>query len=202
MTPLFAGKVVYVDEGHEYYVDVDGTTKKIPSLSVLLKKQGLTPEYDREIPKHILETAAKRGSEVHTALANEIIGYGAEVSEEIREWFENGKKLYRKHKMDATHIEVPFFNPVFDYCCTPDFVGIVEGKLSIVDWKSTKTIHPQAGFQLAGQALCFRYPEKFNLYIGDLRRGVLVPFDSSIFLTPTRTAFQLYNDVQDIVEAF
>jgi hypothetical protein len=200
-TPLFAGNIIFIEDDHTYYVDVDGATKQMPSLSTVLKKQGLTPEYSGDIPEYVLKQAAARGQEIHTAIANELVGSSSDVRPENAYLFESAKKLYQDHAMEVTSIEVPLFNPVFDYCCTPDFVGLVDGRPAIVDWKTTTKIAPQAGFQLAGQALCYRHPEAFDLYIGDLRRGVLVPFRSELFLSPARAAFQLYNDVREVVEA-
>jgi hypothetical protein len=198
--PLFSGPVIFVEDGHEYYLEEDGETKKIPSLSSVLRRQGLTQTYDKDIPPHVLAQAAARGTEVHAAIANEIAGAAVEISEPSKYLFENAKKLYVENKMDVVYNEVPFFNPVFSYCATPDFVGYLNGRPAILDWKTVVTVSAFVGFQLAGQALCFRHPEEFDLYVGDLRRGQLIKFDSTKYLTPARVAFQLWNDVQDIVD--
>lgn len=194
--------MVFVESDHSYFVEVDGVTLNPPSLSQVLRKKGLTPEYKKDIPEHVLKAAAARGTEVHAAIANEIMGSEVTISEPAKYLYENAKKLYVEYDMKADFVETPFFNPVFDYCSTPDLVGSIKGRPAIVDFKTTVEIHPQAGFQLAGQALCFRHPEKIDLYIADLRRGTLIPFPSELFLTPAREAFQNYNDVEDAVEAF
>ena len=197
MKPLFDPTgIIFIKDGHEYYVDVDGTTIKPPSLSTVLRKSGLAPEYGDDIPRWVLDRAAARGDSVHASVHNVL--EGRPPSEDHPDYVERAKSLIRKYDIVSTYTEVPLYNPVFDYCCTPDVVGTVRGRNAIVDWKTTQIIHWQAGFQLVGQALCFRKPEEFDLYIGDLRRGTLQPFDSKKYMTLARTAFQLYNDVDDL----
>ena len=203
--PLFdPTRVIFVKEGHEYYVEVDETTRKLPSLSHVIKRQGMAPIYKDEVPPYVLEKAARRGDAVHAQLHNLLSGRpkSRSLPEDVGVLVTAGQTLIKKNKMVPVYTETPLFNPVFDYCCTPDFVGMVQGRPAIVDWKTTATIHWQAGFQLAGQALCFREPELFDLYIGDTRRAVLVKYDSTEFLRVARNAFQVYNDIQDLEEKY
>lgn len=201
MTPLFdPAKVTFVKEGHEYYVDVDGTTKKMPSLSHVLKKVGMTPEYGSDIPSYVLEKAARRGEAVHLAVSNHLQGREWELEEAHHSYFWEAEKLIKKYDIKAHMVETPLYNPVFDYCCTPDLVGEVRGKPAIVDWKTTTKISFQAGFQVCGQALCFREPDEFELYIGDLKNGLLQRFPSDKYMRVTRNGLQLYNDVLEIWE--
>jgi hypothetical protein len=204
MKPLFdPEKVTFVEEGHEYYVEVDGETKQFPALTHVLRACGLGVEYDKAIPESVLEKARIRGTSVHKAVENHINGKPWEVDELHTGYVDRGIALLGRHRMSAQMVERPLFNPVFEYCTMPDFVGLVDGRLGLVDWKTTSKINWKTGFQLAGQALCFRNPEAFKLYVGDLKNGILQPVpDPDVFLRVAREAFQVYNEVQDMEELY
>lgn len=200
-TPLFdPSRIVFVKDGHEYYVDVDGKTIKAESLSRVLKKVGCSPEYGADIPSFVLEKAARRGTMVHEAVQNVLNDQPWSVDDSHKEYVEASIKLVRDYNLVPRMVEVPLYNPIFDYCCTPDFVGEAKGKPAIVDWKTTSVVHWQTGFQVAGQALCFRHYEEFDLYIGDLKNGVMKKIDAKKFLGVTKNALQHYNDVLDLEE--
>lgn len=206
MKRLFEGPITFVEEGHEYFVDLDGETKKMPSLSSLLRKKGLVHEYDSEIHPAIMAKAAARGTSVHKAAHALLEGREWEVAEAHLPYVHHAKKLIDKYKMEAVYAEVPLYNPVFEYCTTPDFVGTLNGKSrkgpAIVDWKTSSVCHWEYGFQVAAQALCFREPDIFDLYIGDLKRGNLVLIKNpGEYLRIVREAFQNYNDVLALEEA-
>lgn len=199
--PLFdPAKITFVKADHTYYVEVDGKTRLLPSLSHVLKKSGMVPEYGAEIPPWILQKAANRGNDVHKATQNILTGLPWSVDKDYADDVKHAQELIRKHRIVPQFVEIPLFNPIFDYCCTPDLVGTVDGHPAIVDWKTTSKVHPEAGFQVAGQALCFRHPEEFDLYVGDLRNGVLHKFAAEKYLRVTRFGLQLYNDVQELRE--
>lgn len=200
MKRLYEGEIVFVKSDHTYYVNWEGKDQEMPSLSSVLKRSGLSPVYSGEIHPSVLEKAARRGDAVHAATHALLEGRDWEVDPAHTDYMERAKRLIGVHKMQVEYAEKPLFNPVFEYCCTPDFVGYVDGKPAIVDWKTTSRVHFQAGFQVAGQALCFREPDMFDLYVGDLTKGTLRPFASEKYLRVTRHALATYNEVLEIEE--
>lgn len=200
VTPLFDPSLItFVKQGHEYYVEVDGTTIKPHSLSQLLKKTGLAPVYDKDIPEYVLEKARLRGESVHLAVQNHLTGKPWEVDSAHMSYLDNAQRLLEKHSIKAEMVETPLFNPIFDYACTPDLIGNIDGKPIVLDWKTSASPSRYHGFQVAGQALCFRNPEQFDLYVGDLKRGQLIKFDDNRYLRIAKEAFQLYLDVDELV---
>lgn len=204
MKRLYEGEILFIKQDHTYYVDADGSAhKQMPSLSYVLKRKGLAPEYDGDIPPIVMRRAAARGDSVHAAVHAHLEGREWKVDDAHKVYVKNAITLIDRNKMVPQFVETPLYNPVFDYCCTPDFVGTLNGKPAIVDWKTTSMIHYQAGFQVAGQALCFRKPDEFALYVGDLKNGILRPFTpAETFLRATRNALDSYNEVQEIGEKY
>ena len=55
----------------------------------------------------------------------------------------------RQHKIEPISIEEPMVSESYQYGGTPDFYGMVDGKLTIMDFKTGKAIYPEYFYQIA-----------------------------------------------------
>ena len=88
-------EVKFVAEGHRYFL---GETQIKYTLTEILKKFGISPDY-KDIPKHILERAAARGSMLHEVL--EIYDTYTELPPYIESAYVPLVKDYVNHKQDV-----------------------------------------------------------------------------------------------------
>lgn len=123
---------------------------KVPSVTSILK-----PMTDLDgIPPAILAYAADRGTAVHfgcelydtdnldwDSLDTELVPY-------IEAWAEFRAVTGFKPQL----IESRVFHPGLFYAGTLDRTGVVEGELAILDIKTSKTMYPTVGMQLAAYA--------------------------------------------------
>lgn len=127
--------LIFYEDFHEYVLD--GVT--VPSVSELLE-----PLRDREyshVPPRILEEAAERGTEVHTA--TEMIDNGKEF-EFPEEWFgylEAYQSFLREHEVEWTATEKPLGSRKYGYAGTVDRIGKIDGASALLDIKTTSKIH-------------------------------------------------------------
>lgn len=132
------------EDGHHVY-RLHGDV--IPSVSTVLEP--LSGELYAGIGKKTLDRAAEKGSEVHFAI--EIwIKYGAdEISEEHRGYFEAFLKWWEATKPIVIGSEVRTYHKILRYGGTIDLLCIIDGKLTLVDFKCTAAFNEMTcGVQL------------------------------------------------------
>lgn len=66
----------------------------------------------------------------------------------------------RQHKVEPMLVETPMVSLTHGFGGTPDFIGKVDGVLTLMDYKTGKGIYPEYFYQLGGYSL---------LYGGDIR---------------------------------
>lgn len=67
------------------------------------------------------------------------------------------------HKWELVLAETPLVSPKLKLAGTPDCIGYLDGKLTIIDWKTGKNIYYDALIQLAFYAIMFE--EEFDIKI-------------------------------------
>jgi hypothetical protein len=69
----------------------------------------------------------------------------------------------KRHEVKPLFIEQPRYSRQFKIVGTPDFIGFVDGVMSVIDYKSTKNIYPEVALQMAPYAGMFE--EEFSTTI-------------------------------------
>lgn len=110
------------------------------------------------VPQYRLDIAANRGTMVHKATELYDIGVLDEdsVSDEIRGYVEAWKKFLNETQFESELIEQRLFHKKLRYAGTADRIGILSGKRTVIDIKTTASLMPWVGPQTAA------YFEAFN----------------------------------------
>ncbi len=153
---------VFDEAAHRYTVG----GKEVPSVSRLLKP--LTDLAYKDIDKAVLREAAEFGTAVHACTEYYDKGELDEdsVLPEWRPYLDAYLKWRRDVRPEILHIEDRL--GCSKYAGTLDRICRIDGKLWVVDLKTTSEIHPHVGVQLAAYAAL---AEKF--YGGTYRRAAL-----------------------------
>lgn len=93
------------------------------------------------VPKWQLEAAAERGTAVHLA-AQALDGTGAvSVEEEHLPYVRAYRDFLTEHSAVWSLTEKPLFHPELFFAGTPDRYGLLDGKHTILDIKTTYTVY-------------------------------------------------------------
>lgn len=155
-------------ETHEYFSD----GKKLISVTQLMRKHGLTPDYSG-VPASVLAAKAERGTLVHKEIETYIktgeIGFTAECAEFAAYCDREG--------IDPKESETIVYNDIA--AGTIDLVYMQGGKTYLADYKTTATLHTDAvawqlsiykalfGKQIDGLKV-FHFPEGGTLSVHDV----------------------------------
>lgn len=122
----------------------------VPGVTSVLKP---ISGYDR-IPARVLQAASERGRAVHLACQyddeDDLDEDG--MPEWMRPYLTAWRRFRADHATEWTHIEAPGYHRKLGFAGTPDRVGLVEGRQSVVDIKTTAELMPAVGPQLAAYA--------------------------------------------------
>lgn len=124
-------------EAHAYYYKGE----RVPCVSDILKMVDVV--LLDGIPQRNLEIAAERGSRVHAA--TEDLEYGVldiddEENADIQPYLIAYKKFLDDHPAYSTAREEALYSERLGYAGTLDIVKQIEGRLSVVDIKTSRTI--------------------------------------------------------------
>ena len=127
-------QLLFFDEGHKYTLDGE----ELPSVSQLTRF--ISREIYGEVGQFNLDRAAERGTAVHKA--TELLDkYGtAEIDEDISPYLKAYIAFRKEHKCDWQKIEYATHHPDNLYAGTLDRVGMVDGKLVVLEIKTSSTI--------------------------------------------------------------
>ena len=127
-------QLLFFDEGHKYTLDVE----ELPSVSQLTRF--ISREIYGDVGQFNLDRAADRGTAVHKA--TELLDkYGtAEIDEDISPYLKAYIAFRKEHKCEWQKIEYATHHPENLYAGTLDRVGTVDGKLVVLDIKTSSTI--------------------------------------------------------------
>ena len=127
-------QLLFFDEGHKYTIDGE----ELPSVSELTRF--ISREIYGDVGQFNLDRAADRGTAVHKA--TELLDkYGtAEIDEDISPYLKAYIAFRKEHKCEWQKIEYATHHPENLYAGTLDRVGTVDGKLVVLDIKTSSTI--------------------------------------------------------------
>jgi hypothetical protein len=81
-----------------------------------------------------------------------------------------GLKFIREHDIEVIQAEAPRWSPTFGYIGTGDLIAKIDGKLSVLDWKTSKRLYPTVRLQLSAYKQA--YEEEFPDQIIEQRVAV------------------------------
>ena len=126
--------LLFFDEGHKYTIDGE----ELPSVSELTRF--ISREIYGDVGQFNLDRAADRGTAVHKA--TELLDkYGtAEIDEDIAPYLQAYIAFRKEHKCEWQKIEYATHHPENLYAGTLYRVGTIDGKLVVLDIKTSSTI--------------------------------------------------------------
>lgn len=124
-------KLIFFDDRHEYQVDGE----IVPSVSEILRF--ISREVYGDVTQFRLDHAADRGHNVHSA-CEQLDRFGsAEIDAEIEPYINAYIQFRKDHKPVWSKIEHAMHSETFGYAGTLDRYGVMEGRLVIIDIKSS-----------------------------------------------------------------
>lgn len=141
--------------GQKYYLVNDVKYERVTSMLKHLPHPQLEAWFKRATPKILKDTTARdRGTHVHTAIEtalkegvfNEKM-WGANVVNRFNA-FEQWKKYY-DISFGPYVCEAMLYSHEWAIAGTVDFIGYVNGELTVIDWKTSKGIYESHAIQVA-----------------------------------------------------
>lgn len=128
-------RLMYFDENHEYVVDGE----KLSSVSHILRFLGR--EFYFEINQDTVDRAAERGRSVHQACeALDMYGH-IECDDEYVPYIRAYINFVKDHSVQWAEVEKRLYHIERRYAGTLDRFGLVDGVPSLLDIKTTATVH-------------------------------------------------------------
>lgn len=128
-------QLLFFDSDHRYQLDGED----LPSVSELCRF--ISREIYGDVAQYNLDRAAERGTAVHKATES-LDKYGKiDVEDGILPYIQAYIKFRKEHKVEWKRIEYATHHPTDKYAGTLDRVGTLDGKLVILDIKTSYTIH-------------------------------------------------------------
>lgn len=132
------------------------------SLSELFAADSFSPEQildlvnqARQAHNRVKKTAADIGTEAHDWLAGYWKGMSMPLppeGEPVRHCIDAAMKWIKEHDAKPYLVERPCYSRRYMITGTPDFIGLVDGEVTVLDYKSTKKIWPEVALQMAPYA--------------------------------------------------
>lgn len=143
------GQILTFDEAtHTYRVD----GRVVPSVTQIIK--AVFPNVYANIPAAILDRKARLGTAVHKAV--ELwLGHSLDVDtlhEEVKPYLASWMQWWMSIDVETGWSTEQKLYSTSGYAMTRDFFGVVDGALTLIDWKITGTKVPTHDIQIAGYA--------------------------------------------------
>ncbi len=121
----------FEENGHLYLLN----GAEIPSVSTIMRPLSQS-EYGG-IDKATLETAARRGTSVHNSIEI-FLKYGIyDFDPEFKGYTDGFVEFFGKYCPEVVGSELRVYHPVLRYAGTVDMLAYIDGKLSLIDFKTT-----------------------------------------------------------------
>ena len=128
-------ELTFYDKGHIYMQGGE----RIPCVSDLCRF--LHKEIYKDAPPWMIEAAAARGTAVHEATEQLDKTGTVEICEEYAPYLEAYVAFRREHEAEWELVEYSDFHPEHRYAGTIDRYGRLDGKLTLLDIKTTSTVY-------------------------------------------------------------
>lgn len=170
--------LTFQENKHIYLLDGE----MLPCVSDLCRF--LHREIYKDAPKWQMETAAERGTAVHSAAEALDKTGSAAISEEYLPYLSAYKAFLQDHRPSWDLIEQPLWHPQHRYAGTVDRYGALSGEAALVDIKTTYTVYKplcRAQLNLYRLMLIARGYPVHRMYILHLKKDgtyKLIPMDT------------------------
>jgi hypothetical protein len=151
--------LTFNEEWHEYYVN----GVRVPGVTELVSILGEDYDSDDALREATIAAATERGITMHGYLEHRLLGGDPEEYEipgEYSGYAEAVELFLAEHEFEPWLIETPMDGEASGavYAGTPDFVGVFDGKATILDYKFVSSVaKTKVGAQLNGyQGLCLQ----------------------------------------------
>ena len=112
----------------------------------VLTDSGNAPEEERD-------RGAAKGTSAHALVAAILNGENPSIPEDLARSVQGALKLIADKNLTVEAVEVPVWHPVCEYAGTVDLVARdTDGRLVVLDWKRSKGIYKEHGYQVAAYA--------------------------------------------------
>jgi len=122
-----------------------------PELRYWLQKTGAAKS------KEILKTRSNFGSMLHKMI--EVTLKGEKLSDNYDQYLMDSIKVFEKwrglHEIIPQALEQHLWSNTHKFAGTCDFIGLVDGKLMILDWKSSRSIYDEYFLQMSAYVAAF-----------------------------------------------
>jgi hypothetical protein len=122
-----------------------------PELRAWYAKTGATKA------KEILKTRSGFGSTVHKLI--EVTLKGEKLSDNYDSFLMDSMAVFGKwlglHKLETQALEQHLWSETYHYAGTCDFIGLLDGKVYILDWKTSRGIYDEYFLQMAAYVQAF-----------------------------------------------
>lgn len=135
--------LTFNEEDHSYH----WSGRPVPSVT-----QVLAPVVDLSaVPPDILSAAAAFGTAVHKACELDDLGVldEAALDAPLVPYLDAWRRFSYEHSVIWDHVEKRLYHRTLRYAGTADRIGRVDGVPSVVDIKTSATLYPSVGLQLA-----------------------------------------------------
>lgn len=133
--------LIFRPEDHTYWYD----GQRIPSVTQIVGFGGAGPAY-ADVPTEVLEKKASLGRRVHTIIENFLTSGGSLTTDDPRaqKYLDGFQNFYETGVYQHLFSELALYHPSFSYAGTIDLIGLVHGRESVLDIKTTYAFHKQA----------------------------------------------------------
>ena len=127
--------LLFMEEDHIYTLD----DQVIPSVSELCAP--LHKSVYENVPKWQLEAAAERGTAVHAATVALDSAGSTDIADEHLPYVIAYRDFLRQHSASWELTEQPMYHPTLMFAGTPDRYGLLDGKRTLLDIKTTYSVY-------------------------------------------------------------
>ena len=149
--------------GHWYQVFRDNKDLGyFPSSTTILNAYPQSAHLTRWIAEHGMEEAERirddagiSGTAVHTAIENLIAGQTLlRVGYSLKEWWKISTFVswWQEYKPEVLATEVALFSKKYKFAGRVDCIAKINGKITVVDWKTSGSLHEHFPLQFASYA--------------------------------------------------
>ncbi len=126
----------------------------IPSVTTLMKP--LSDDFYRTVDLEVLNRAAQRGTAIHNAIENYIEFDIRDIPPQYAGYFEAFLQWWNYRKPEPLALEKRVYHKILRYAGTADLVCIIDGRLTLVDYKSSAQVNGKlCAVQLEGYDRAF-----------------------------------------------
>lgn len=127
-------ELTFKENNHQYWLN----GFLIPSVSEIMKP--LSSAHYEKIDEEVLNKAAERGTAVHEAVENYLLFGVEDIESDWKGYFNGFKAWIDQHNIESIATEYRVYHKFLVYAGTADCPCYVNGKPTIIDWKTTSVI--------------------------------------------------------------